>query len=300
MMKPLSISLILLALVAGNLTPQTDRHANLRSLVEAERAFAKMSIEKGTKASFVENLAEDSILFRPGPVAGKKWMQEHPAPPGILTWRPIFADVSRAGDLGYTTGPWEFREKSLEDKPVAHGQFVTIWKRQADGVWKAVVDLGTRNAPPRDAPASDVQSPADNEADKNLRLETDVEVERSALVKLEDESSRLVATKKTVDALLSSLAGDVRLFRMNAFPALGREAARAMLAAKPGLYAWQPVKADVSRSGDLGYTYGPYKSLAGDVKGAEQGHYVRIWKRQTDDNWKVVLDILNPLPPAAN
>src|SRR3712207_3032360 len=145
-MRKAAFVLLLLSLLApGALTQKKkapDREASLRSLVEAERAFASLSEAKGVKESFVANLADDGILFRPRPVAGKKWMEERPARPGVLTWRPAFADVARADDMGYTAGPWEFRPQTLKDKPVAFGHFVTVWKRQADGRWKVAVDLG--------------------------------------------------------------------------------------------------------------------------------------------------------------
>lgn len=298
MRKLLSILLVLSVFVPATLSQDADRDTSLRSLVEAERSFAAASMAKGIRASFIENMTDDSILFRPGPVAGKKWMEEHPAPQGVLTWQPVFADVSSAGDLGYTTGPWEFRQKSLEDKPVAYGQFVTVWKRQADGTWKFAVDLGISNPPPETRPP-DVQFPATSQNKKKIKLKTDVEGERSALIKVENDFSKLVAKKRTLEAFLSYLADDVRLFRMNAFPAIGREEARAMLAAQPGLMSWQPVKADVSRSNDLGYTYGTYEFRPNGGKAAVNGNYVRIWKRQLNGQWKAVLDILNPLPPTA-
>jgi len=69
-----------------------------------------------------EFLADDGIIFQPGPVNGKKFWGERPARKGLLSWEPVFADVSRAGDLGYTTGPWEFRPNGREDQPVAFGQ----------------------------------------------------------------------------------------------------------------------------------------------------------------------------------
>lgn len=298
MKKLPSILLLLCALVASALAQKNDeRDANLRSLVEAERGFARASIDKGTRAAFIENLADDSILFRPRPVAGKKWMEERKATPGVLTWQPIFADVSSAGEMGYTTGPWEYRAKNLGDEPVAHGQFVSIWKRQANGTWKVAVDLGTENPKP-EKPAPEVTFPAGNGGHKKQQKpETDAEAGRVALVKVEDDFSKHLAAKTTVDAFVSYLADDVRLFRTNAFPAVGREAARAMLAAKPGLLTWQPTKAEVSRSGDLGYSYGSYEFKASEGF-AESGNYLRIWKKQADGKWKVVLDLLNPIPPA--
>lgn len=296
MRKLLSMLMILCAAIGIGLAQKGDRDADLRSLVEAERGFAAASAAKGTRAAFLENLAGDSIVFQPGPVNGQKWWSERPSRPGVLTWRPIFADVSRAGDMGISTGPWEFREKSLEDQPVAYGHFVSVWKRQADGAWKVAVDLGISHPQPQ-TPALEIIFPANDQANKKLKLKTDVEAERSALIKMENDFSKLVAKKKTIDAFISYFAGDVRLYRMNAFPAVGRDAASAMLAGAPGLPVWQPTKADVSRSGDLGYSYGTYEVKAGDGKAAESGNYLRIWKRQNDGKWKVVLDLLNPIPP---
>jgi ketosteroid isomerase-like protein len=297
MRKSLSILLVLSMLASATLAQKADRDAELRSLVEAERAFAAASVAKGTRAAFLENLNDDSILFNPGPVNGRKLWSERPTRPGVLTWQPIFADVAQAGDMGYTTGPWEFRAKSLEDKPIAHGQFMTIWKRQADGMWKVALDLGTQNPPP-ETPAPTLQFPSSNQNNKRLKLKTNAEAERAALLKIDNELSQTVATKKTVDAFLSYMADDIRFMRTNAFPVVGREATRAALIAKPGTLLWQPTKADVSRSGDLGYIYGTYEFKAGDGKTSENGNYVRIWKRQAGGKWKVVLDLLNPIPPA--
>jgi ketosteroid isomerase-like protein len=135
-----------------------SNQATLDSLVAAERGFASASVAKGTREAFIMNLADDSTLFRPHAVAGKKWMMEQPARPGLLTWKPIFADVSASGELGYTTGPWEFRRNGPDDKEVAHGNFVSLWKKQADGTWKVVVDTGISNPPPTSKPEG-VQSP---------------------------------------------------------------------------------------------------------------------------------------------
>jgi ketosteroid isomerase-like protein len=299
MRKLLSALLIICAFAASYPAQKSDRNADLRSLVEAERGFARASVEKGTRAAFIENLADDSILFRPRPVNGKKWMEERKATPGVLTWQPVFADVSGAGDMGYTTGPWEYREKSLQDQPAAHGQFVSIWKRQANRTWKVAVDIGTTNPRPEQPAPEDVTFPAGaRHQKKQKKIGADVEAERATLLRMEEDFSKSSAAKTTVDAFLSYIADDVRLFRTSAFPAVGREAARVMLAKKSGLLAWKPATAEVSQSGDLGYSYGSYEFKAADGKATESGNYLRIWKKQQDGRWKVVLDLLNPLPPA--
>ncbi|MGH9424802.1 MAG: YybH family protein, partial [Terriglobia bacterium] len=134
--------LILLCLFVWPCATWGQDNPHWTSLIEAERAFAATSLAKGTRAAFLEFLAEDSVLFRPGPIPGKKWIEEHPAPSTFLTWEPAFADVAQSGDLGYTTGPWEIRPTGPKDKPTAYGHFVSVWKRQTDGLWKVVVDLG--------------------------------------------------------------------------------------------------------------------------------------------------------------
>src|SRR5438128_4856754 len=95
---------------------QSERMQNRRALVEMEHAFTKAAATKGTRDAFLEFLADDGILFQPGPVNGKKLWSERQPRKGLLSWEPVLADVSRAGDLGYTTGPWEFRPNGPADQ----------------------------------------------------------------------------------------------------------------------------------------------------------------------------------------
>jgi ketosteroid isomerase-like protein len=62
---------------------------------------------------------------------------------------------------------------------------------------------------------------------------------------------------------------------------------------------WTPVGADISSSGDLGYTWGTYEFHSKDKSGnptADYGKYTSIWKLQKDGSWKVVLDMGNSSP----
>ena len=65
-----------------------------------------------------------------------------------LTWTPVGADISASGDLGYTYGTFEFRSKDASGKPtVTRGKYTSIWKRQKDGSWKVVLDMGNAGPP---------------------------------------------------------------------------------------------------------------------------------------------------------
>ncbi len=66
---------------------------------------------------------------------------------------------------------------------------------------------------------------------------------------------------------------------------------------------WTPVGADISASGDLGYTYGTYEFSSKDKDGktkVEHGKYTSIWKLQKDGSWKVELDMGNASPEGKN
>ncbi|MBP6977807.1 MAG: nuclear transport factor 2 family protein [Bacteroidales bacterium] len=56
---------------------------------------------------------------------------------------------------------------------------------------------------------------------------------------------------------------------------------------------WEPDFIEVSRDGDLGYSYGKYVWQIRDTAGQAheyRGIYMTIWKRQKDGTWKYVWD----------
>ncbi|HEY6231727.1 MAG TPA: nuclear transport factor 2 family protein [Pyrinomonadaceae bacterium] len=307
-MKKLSSLLLLVcvALVFGQEArrPVNVNHATraLQSMVDTERAFAKMSAEQGVRPAFVAFIADDGILFRPTAVNGKQWFKEHPAPASdkrpLLSWQPIFADISQATDMGYTTGPWQFKADINDAKPVAWGNFLTVWKRQADNSWRFVIDLGISNpepdhvqpvwqAPPYRGPITGGSSP-DN-ATKNV------------LLNLERQFSKDSATRGAQSAFREYAAGEVRLFRNGKQPFVGKGNAIEALPDDNIEWTWTPAFADMSRSRDFGYTYGTYQLVRKDSgEKVEAGNYYRIWKWQdeiTSRRWKVVTDLLDPVKP---
>jgi ketosteroid isomerase-like protein len=64
-----------------------------------------------------------------------------------LSWTPVGADISASGDLGYTYGTYEFRSVGKDGKAVVeNGKYTSIWKKQKDGSWKVVLDMGNASA----------------------------------------------------------------------------------------------------------------------------------------------------------
>ncbi len=282
---------------------KVDVAAELRSIVSAERAFAKLASERGTRTAFLANMTDDACVFGKGaPENGKKVWTERTERPGLLSWEPVYADVARSGEMGWTTGPWEFRPKAPEDKPIAFGQFITVWAKQPDGSWKWVLDTGISH-PPREGLPPSLEFARDfrQNTDKD-KLNVNVEKTKSELLKIERRFAADSA-KDTLAAYLTYVADDVRILREGIFPVVGKSSVEKALAASPGTFTWTTLQAGAARSGEFGYTLGTYelkRAAEGDkASSVERGSFVRVWKKRGDGRWRVVLDIINAAPPAA-
>lgn len=119
----------------------------LDSMVAAERAFARASVESGMKSAFLGVMADDAILFRPGPVNGVQAWRTRPDATAVLEWAPAYGEVSGDGDLGFSTGPWTLRPAAGQDA-VAFGHFVSVWRREPGGPWRLVLDIGISHPDP--------------------------------------------------------------------------------------------------------------------------------------------------------
>lgn len=257
----------------------------LQEMVKTEQAFSKMAEETNTRDAFMMYIADDGLLFRPGAVNGKKWMLEHPVPPPsdkkpLLAWQPSFAGMAASGDMGFTTGPWEAKADIKDEKPGAYGHFVTVWKKQADGSWRFVVDLGISHPQSGGPQAHWVPEGKEKETFKPV----DGTTARKSLLDRDQGYS--------IAEFAAYASPDVRLYRANSLPFIGRDAAAAELAKTKGTIVWHPISSDVSQAGDLGYTHGTYEVSDDMKKVVERGSYVRIWKKQ-GATWQIVMDVTN-------
>ncbi len=99
--------------------------------------------------------APDASVFPPNApiVTGleairKSLVQDFATPDWTLSWKTARVEVSRGSDLGYASGTYEFTSKDAKGNPVTdHGKYLTVWKKQADGKWKAVADMYSSDLP---------------------------------------------------------------------------------------------------------------------------------------------------------
>jgi ketosteroid isomerase-like protein len=144
-MKNTMIILISAAVTFGS--GCTSKEADPGLLLEVEKAFSEMSVQQGMKAAFLHFSDDSAVLLRPNtmPVVGKNALAE--AYSGLddsqftLSWEPLNANIATSGDLGYTYGIYTMTPQ-VDSIPESKGTYVTIWKKNAAGEWRFMLDTG--------------------------------------------------------------------------------------------------------------------------------------------------------------
>jgi ketosteroid isomerase-like protein len=133
----------------------------------------------------------------------------------------------------------------------------------------------------------------------------DLEKEESQLLQTDIEFSKKSVDVGAAEAFNQYLASDAVQLPAQADPIMGRDSIYNRMKASSGKYLlqWEPKKAEVSKSGDMGYTWGTYSITSEDEKGLKRtsyGKYLNVWKKQNDGLWKVLIDIGNQSPTQKN
>jgi ketosteroid isomerase-like protein len=254
----------------------------VRAITNAEKKFYETGQEKGTRAAFLEWLADDGIVFRPGPVNGKETWGKRPETGFDLVWEPTFAAIARSGDFGYDTGPAKWRAKKTDEKFSGYGHFISVWKKQKDGAWKVALDCGIENT------KSDVKP--------RLQLVTPKNRAQGTLETLQQAQSAFIDTAKLdfTKAFRQFGSNEVRVYRDGSFPTIGKKDGVELLGSEVAGVAMDIMKSDMSSSADLAYSYG--SCLDTRTQPARAGHFLQIWQTDPSGAWKLVLDWQQPLP----
>ena|SRR5665647_1954326 len=115
------------------------------SMMEADRAFSKLSEERGMKYALMQYIDSKGVLLRPNtiPIVGGEaidYISQGNDTSYIMTWEPNGGSIAKSGELGYTYGVYSLKPKDKDT--VFYGTYVSIWKMQPDGKWKFVLETG--------------------------------------------------------------------------------------------------------------------------------------------------------------
>lgn len=292
MRKVTAILFLNIIMLTASRTEEIHTKAALDSMVSTERMFAATSLREGIRASFMKYFADSAVAFSPAPYNFRQAALKSPAPADpharTLRWEPVAGDVSSSGDLGYLMGPSTLTDHSKPDAPVRYGFYLSVWKKQPDGSWKVVLDIGT------DATEQIMRffgsgfTPLGHGTYHTLLDSVDRDMALRDLERQDSVYMKLVADKDVQGAYQELLDSIAVAIRPEVGPIEGRDSIVAHLTLNHGLRLLEPMKADVSHAGDLGYTYGAYKINPEVSK--PSGFYVRIWKKDTKGVWKLAVE----------
>jgi ketosteroid isomerase-like protein len=141
-------------------TPPDTRQGDIQAVKNIEAAWSKdAGLKDPAKMASYYSAVEAIALFpNSPPVTGRNdiqgvWTTLMRDPNFALSFNNTKADASKAGDLVYTVGTYTLTTSNPQDKqPITDkGKYMTVYKKQADGSWKAVADMINSDLPARGA-----------------------------------------------------------------------------------------------------------------------------------------------------
>jgi ketosteroid isomerase-like protein len=196
-------------------------------------------------------------------------------------WEPRTGDVAASGELGWLTGPGTFINHESADKAPRYSNYLSIWRKEPDGRWRVFIDLGTRLTEPATFAPGFTRFHFERryggkpgKAEATLRL---IEADRAFNARIKSEGAP--------SAYQRVLAPGARVHRQGVGALVGGAAKTWFELEATGLTAVAET-GESAESGDLGYTYGKYQ-----LSGQKPATYLRIWSREAEGTWRVVVDV---------
>ena len=144
----------LIALLNACSEAPANTDADMKALKDNEAQWNK-DYEAKDVNKIAAHYADDAVLMNPGMPASKgkaaiqKTLSDMVGDPALsLKFEADHVDV--AGNMAYTQGHYTMTATDpATKKPMNdHGSYVTVYKKQADGSWKAVQDAAISEVPP--------------------------------------------------------------------------------------------------------------------------------------------------------
>jgi len=132
---------VLLAVLAGlTPSPRATNEKLQEQLRQTETAFAKTMADRD-HAAFTSFLADETVFMGRTALRGRTavaaaWKRYYDGARAPFSWKPERVEVLDSGTLGMTSGP------VYDEKGQRIGTFNSVWRRDKDGRWRIVFDIG--------------------------------------------------------------------------------------------------------------------------------------------------------------
>ncbi len=248
--------------------------ANVEGVINAEKSFAAYALQHNSRDAFMQFLdSANGIEFRNGEAKRSYdiWSVRK-ADSSRLIWQPAFAGIAKSGELGFTTGPWEYK-KSANSPVIASGEYSTIWHLNDKGEWKYLVDIGTGFNTSAYA-VSNIKTWSGTYSD--IAADDPLTVDRKFI-------QQYAALHN--DAYKNIIATDAWFIIDGSQPLQGAQSILAGLGTLPANVQFMETGGGISASGDLVYVYGTARHED------KLTNYMRVWQK-TKDGYKILLQVM--------
>jgi ketosteroid isomerase-like protein len=141
-------ALLIFIVLTGCGEEKNDTKAEGEKLMQISREWSKTAAT-GSIEKTLSYWADDAVVLSPGqpPIKGKNSIREmvqgtSKIPGFKISWEPLSVSVSKSGDLAYMIEQNQITFNDSLGKPITEfNKGVTIWRKEADGSWKNVVDI---------------------------------------------------------------------------------------------------------------------------------------------------------------
>ena len=247
------------------------------ALVNAEKAFEKICLEKGIRDGFLSFVDSNAIILTDkGPVNAKQFWNSLPVLEAVFTWSPSFTEMSITSDWGYTSGNFEHRAKFLADTANATGQYSTVWHKTEQGEWKYLIDIGN-----------------DHAATPLVKYAKTIKIEKSsggsgtnADSLMDIEKKFILLFEKNINEAYQQSGSEKYILNITGYTPITTTAeAISVLKKTPSPLKYHPAGSAISPAKDMAVVYGVFE------RDHIQGKYLRIWRHEKN-GWKIALEVV--------
>jgi ketosteroid isomerase-like protein len=144
----LIIASLIFTVLASCSDNKVDTKIEGERLIQISREWSKSAATDSIEET-LSYWADDAVVMSPGqpPLKGKNAIREmikgtSKIPGFKISWEPISVFVSKSGDIAYLIEQNQITVNDSLGKPITEfNKSVTIWRKEADGSWKNIVDM---------------------------------------------------------------------------------------------------------------------------------------------------------------
>jgi hypothetical protein len=262
---------------------------DVNKVIDAEKSFNKLVERKGIKGGFLTVADPEGIVFKPDAVNITEFYNNIDKQAGSLTWHPNFARIARNGDLAFTAGPYVYQNGN-NDTDKVFGDYVSIWRADADDKFKLLIDLGIQHPEAEQEALTDFRNPPDTA--KQVAPSKDPFAGKRIIMATDNLFNHSLSLS-TLAAYKEFLSPEGRYYFPGFEPMVGQDRIMKFIDNEGISITAETTNAGRSTSNDLAYTYGKARIKKGNI--VSNYNYVRIWEIDANHKWDILLEVFSAI-----